>query len=205
MVGKESNAIELLKHDHREVDSMFKQFEAEDQSRSKAEMAQHICLSLIVHSEIEEELFYPAAQRALEEEGRDLVSEAKVEHMSLKRLIDDISGSSPNDELFEARMTVLKEYVKHHVHEEEHELMPQVKKTAIDLEALGARLLERKQALIREYQSYAERQSGTSVNLPPLATSSRSHKGSSTGKHVTHARVHTPSCSLPASTRPSRS
>ena len=193
MAGKESNAIELLKHDHREVESMFKQFDAEDASRSKAEMAQHICLSLIVHSEIEEELFYPAAKRALEDEGRDLVAEAKVEHMSLKRLIDDISGSSPGDELFEARMTVLKEYVKHHVHEEEHELMPQVKRADIDLEALGSRLQERKQALIEEYRGYAEQQTGTSVNLPPLAIASRSHRSGSSGKHATHARVHAPS------------
>ena len=193
MAGKESNAIELLKHDHREVESMFKQFDAEDASRSKAEMAQHICLSLIVHSEIEEELFYPAAKRALEDEGRDLIAEAKVEHMSLKRLIDDISGSSPGDELFEARMTVLKEYVKHHVHEEEHELMPQVKRADIDLEALGSRLQERKQALIEEYRGYAEQQTGTSVNLPPLAIASRSHRSGSSGKHATHARVHAPS------------
>lgn len=193
MAGKESNAIELLKHDHREVESMFKQFDAEDASRSKAEMAQHICLSLIVHSEIEEELFYPAAKRALEDEGRDLIAEAKVEHMSLKRLIDDISGSSPGDELFEARMTVLKEYVKHHVHEEEHELMPQVKRADIDLEALGSRLQERKQALIEEYRGYAVQQTGSSVNLPPLAIASRSHRSGSSGKHATHARVHAPS------------
>jgi hypothetical protein len=192
MVGKESNAIELLKHDHREVDSMFKQFDAEEEARSKAEIAQHICLSLIVHSEIEEELFYPAAQRALDEEDRDLISEARVEHMSLKRLIDDISGSSPGDDMFAARMTVLKEYVKHHVHEEEQELMPQVKKTDIDLEALGSRLLERKQALIQEYRRYAEQQSGTSINLPPLAIAGRSHRAAS-GKHATHARVHTAS------------
>lgn len=193
MAGKESNAIELLKHDHREVDSMFKQFDAEDEARSKAEIAQHICLSLIVHSEIEEELFYPAAQRALEDEDRDLVSEAKVEHMSLKRLIDDISGSSPSDEMFEARMTVLKEYVKHHVHEEEHELMPQMKKSDIDLEALGSKLQERKQALIQQYQTYTGQQSGSTVKLPPLHHGAQQHKGSSTGagRHSTHARVGT--------------
>jgi hypothetical protein len=193
MAGKESNAIELLKHDHREVDSMFKQFDAEDETRSKAEIAQHICLSLIVHSEIEEELFYPAAQRALEDEDRDLVAEAKVEHLSLKRLINDISGSRSGDEMFDARMTVLKEYVKHHVHEEEHELMPQVKKTDVDLEALGSRLLERKQALIQEYRSYAEQQSGSSINLPPLAIATHPHKTGAGGKHATHARVNAPS------------
>lgn len=172
---------------------MFKQFDAEEDPRSRAEIAQHICLSLIVHSEIEEEIFYPAAQHALDEEDRNLVSEAKVEHMSLKRLIDDISGSRAGDEMFEARMKVLKEYVKHHVHEEEHELMPQVKKTDVDLEALGSRLAERKQALIQEYRSYAERQSGSSINLPPLAITDRSHKGGSAGKTVTHARMHLPS------------
>lgn len=193
MPGKESNAIELLKHDHREVESMFKQFDAEDEPRSKSDIAQHICLSLIVHSEIEEELFYPAAQRALEEDERDLVAEAKVEHMSIKRLIGDISGSSPGDAMFEARMTVLKEYVQHHVHEEEHELMPQVKKSDIDLDNLGARLLERKQQLIQQYRQYAEK-SGTSVKLPPLHLTSQQHKGgTSTGRHSTHARAGNPS------------
>jgi len=194
MPGKESNAIELLKHDHREVESMFKQFDAEDESRSKSEIAQHICLSLIVHSEIEEELFYPAAQRALDVEDRDLVSEAKVEHMSLKRLIGDISGSSPSDEMFEARMTVLKEYVQHHVHEEEHELMPQVKKANIDLDSLGSRLMERKQQLMQQYRQYAA-QGGTSIKLPPLHLGSQQqHKAAaSTGRHSTHARVGMPS------------
>lgn len=196
MAGKESNAIELLKHDHREVESMFKQFDAEDESRSKSEIAQHICLSLIVHSEIEEELFYPAAQRALEEEGRDLVAEAKVEHMSLKRLIGDISGSSPGDEMFEARMTVLQEYVKHHVHEEEHELMPQVKKADIDLEALGSRLMERKQALVEQYQAYAQQHSGTTVKLPPLHLGAQQQRaGAGSGRHSTHSRASTASFS----------
>ena len=88
---------------------------------------------------------------------------------------------------------MLKEYVKHHVHEEEHELMPQVKRADIDLEALGSRLQERKQALIEEYRGYAVQQTGSSVNLPPLAIASHSHRSGSSGKHATHARVHAPS------------
>lgn len=164
-MAKDSNAIELLKHDHREVESMFKQLDAEDESRSRIEIAQHICLSLIVHSTIEEEIFYPAARAALDEEDREMVAEAKVEHGSLKRLIEEISGSGARDEMLEARLTVLKEYVQHHVKEEEHELMPAVKKTDLDLDALGRDLEQRKKALMEDYRQYMGHD-GSTVKLP---------------------------------------
>jgi hypothetical protein len=167
-MAKESNAIELLKHDHREVESLFKQLDAEEESRSRIEIAQHICLSLIVHSTIEEEIFYPAAREALEEEDREMVAEANVEHSSLKQLIEQISGSGPDDEMLKARLTVLKEYVQHHVKEEEHELMPAVKKTELDLEALGADLKQRKEALMEDYRQYMA-EGGSKVKLPSAA------------------------------------
>ncbi|HJU27503.1 MAG TPA: hemerythrin domain-containing protein [Rhodanobacteraceae bacterium] len=175
-MARESNAIELLKQDHREVESMFKQLEAEDESRGKIEIAQHICLSLIVHSTIEEEIFYPAARQALDEEDREMVAEANVEHASLKQLIADIGGSGAQDEMLDARLTVLKEYVQHHVREEEQELMPAVKKTDLDLDTLGGKLMQRKQALMEQYRQYAGG-NGATVKLPPAAK--RASKGTS--------------------------
>ena len=181
-MAKESNAIELLKHDHREVESMFKQLDAEEESRGKIEIAQHICLSLIVHSTIEEEIFYPAARQALDEEDREMVAEANVEHASLKQLIADIGGSGAEDEMLEARLTVLKEYVQHHVREEEQELMPAVKKTGLDLDALGGKLMQRKQALMEQYRQYAGG-NGSRVKLPPAAK--RASKGTSSKRPTT--------------------
>jgi hypothetical protein len=141
----EMNAIELLKSDHREVESLFADFE--EPSSDKIGLGRTICTELMIHTEIEEELFYPAAKEALGGDDADLVSEANVEHGSLKQLIADLDGSGPDDELFEARFKVLKEYVQHHVKEEERELMPAVERTSVDLDALGRELAKRKEEL----------------------------------------------------------
>ena len=103
-----NDAIALLKADHKEVAEMLEKFETARSNKEK--LAQQICLSLTVHAQIEEEIFYPAAREALGEEGKDLLDEAKVEHNSLKELIGHIEGSSPKDELFDAHVTVLGEY-----------------------------------------------------------------------------------------------
>jgi len=103
-----------------------------------------------VHAQIEEELLYPAAKEAFEgeEEDEDLVNEAEVEHGSAKELIAKIEGMSSGDEHFKATVTVLGEYIKHHVKEEEGELFPQLKKTDLDLKEIGSRLADRKFALM---------------------------------------------------------
>ena len=104
-----------------------------------------------MHAEIEEEIFYPAAHDALaEEDGEDLLDEAEVEHASIKSLVEQLQDSDPDDDLYDAKVKVLCEYVTHHVKEEETEMFPKVRKTNIDLEELGAELMERKQELMEE-------------------------------------------------------
>ena len=143
------DAIALLKQDHRTVAALFDEFEkAEDEEQSA--IAQRVCQLLTVHAQIEEELLYPAAKEAFEgeEEDEDLVNEAEVEHGSAKELIAKIEGMSSGDEHFKATVTVLGEYIKHHVKEEEGELFPQLKKTDLDLKEIGSRLADRKFALM---------------------------------------------------------
>jgi hemerythrin superfamily protein len=142
---RQMDAIKLLKQDHREVEALLKEFE-KARSPRKAQIAEEICRMLTVHATIEEEIFYPAAREALKEE--DLVEEAEVEHQSAKDLIAQIQGSTPDDDKFEARVTVLGEYVRHHVREEEKEMFTQLQKRKIDLQALGEQLMERKQQLM---------------------------------------------------------
>lgn len=139
------DAIKLLKQDHREVEQLFDQFEA-SRSNRKQQIAEQICQMLTVHAQIEEEIFYPAARQALKEE--DLVDEATVEHQSAKDLIAQIQGASGADDLFEAKVKVLGEYVRHHVKEEEGEMFKQLNSRKIDLVALGEQLLSRKQQLL---------------------------------------------------------
>ena len=145
------DAIALLKQDHRTVSALFEEFEKADEEEQST-IAQRVCQLLTVHAQIEEELLYPAAKEAFEgeEESEDLVNEAEVEHGSAKELIAKIEGMSSGDEHFKATVTVLSEYIKHHVKEEEGELFPQLKKTELDLKELGSRLAERKYALMEQ-------------------------------------------------------
>jgi len=144
------DAVALLKQDHRTVSALFDDFEKADEEEQSA-IAHRVCQLLTVHATIEEELLYPAAKEAFEdEEDDDLVNEAEVEHGTAKELIAKIEGMTSDDEHFKATVKVLGEYIKHHVKEEENELFPQLKKTELDLKELGAQLSERKYALMEQ-------------------------------------------------------
>jgi hemerythrin superfamily protein len=145
------DAIELLATDHKEVKTLFKQYdklvESDGSEEEKQALAEQICQMLTVHATIEEELFYPAAREALGEDA-DLVDEADIEHESAKELIAQIQGSSPDDDHFDARVKVLGEYIDHHVKEEEGEMFPKAKKGKLDTTTLGVALSARKEELI---------------------------------------------------------
>jgi hemerythrin superfamily protein len=150
--SKSPDAIQLLKSDHAEVSGMFDKYENGRLTASgKQKLAQKICTALTIHAQIEEEIFYPAARKVATKETDPMLDEAEVEHGSVKELIADIEGGSrEEDDLFDARVKVLGEYVKHHVKEEEGELFPKIKKTKLDLEEVGARLAARKEELAEE-------------------------------------------------------
>jgi hemerythrin superfamily protein len=143
------DAIALLKADHREVADLIEEFEEADHEE-KAQLARQICDALKVHAQIEEEILYPEAREALDEEDRELVNEADVEHASVRQLVAEIEGATPEDEHFDARVKVVGEYVRHHVKEEEKELFPKLKEADIDLDEMGARLAARKAELMSQ-------------------------------------------------------
>lgn len=144
-------AIEMLEADHRKVEMLFDQYEEmkeESGEDEKRELAQRICMELKVHTQVEEELFYPWARENMEEE--DLIEEAQVEHQSAKDLIAQIEGASEIDETFDAKVKVLGEYVKHHVQEEENEMFPKVESMQEELDELGQEMTARKVELMEE-------------------------------------------------------
>jgi hemerythrin superfamily protein len=149
---KGQDALALLMADHKKVKALFKEFEKikedEDADDQKAALAEQICNELTVHAQIEEEIFYPAARDAIEE--TDLLDEAEVEHASVKELISQLQEMTPEDALFDAKVTVLGEYVDHHVKEEEGEMFKKVRAADLDTEALGAELMDRKMELMDE-------------------------------------------------------
>ena len=142
------DAVALLKADHRKVEELFESFEKAHDADRKEKLVKQICTELVIHAQIEEEIFYPAVREAIEE--TDLLDEAEVEHASAKDLIAQLSTMAPGDELYDAKVTVLGEYVNHHISEEQDEMFPQAKKAELDTASLGAELLERKQELQAE-------------------------------------------------------
>ena len=150
--AKTQDAIKLLKADHDEVEALFAQYEKQKKKDGgqKSDLIEKICTALTVHAQIEEEIFYPAARDALDESGDELLDEAEVEHSSLKSLIEQLESMVPGDELGDAKVKVLSEYVKHHVKEEEGEIFPKVKKTDLDRDALGMEVAERKGELMTD-------------------------------------------------------
>jgi hemerythrin superfamily protein len=152
--SENTNAIELLKRDHDDVDKLFSQYEdikdGDDDAEKELLVAQ-ICDALTVHAQIEEEIFYPAARSALDQdEGKDLLDEAAVEHQTLKDLIARLEAAPTDDPLYDAGVKVLSEYVKHHVKEEENELFPKCKSSRMDLAAVGAQLGDSKAELTQQ-------------------------------------------------------
>lgn len=145
-----ADAVALLKQDHREVESLFEQFEHLESKSEKSALAAKICLMLTVHTTIEEEMLYPAAHEEQDTVEEHLVDEAYVEHAAAKQLIAEIEAMKPAEHLFDAKVKVLGEYVKHHVQEEENELFPQLQQSELDLRELGEQLMERKLELLAQ-------------------------------------------------------
>jgi hemerythrin superfamily protein len=142
---KTQDATAMLMSDHKAVKALFKEFEKAESKQKKAELVAQICAELEVHMQIEEEIFYPAVKAALKD--HELVPEGKVEHASVKELIVQVKGVKPDGEDYDARVKVMGEMIEHHVKEEESEMFPKAKKTKLDMEALGAKMAERKEEL----------------------------------------------------------
>ncbi len=151
--GAQKDAIALLKADHRQVEGWFAQFESARVGSRKEELAQKICQALKVHTQIEEEIFYPAFLEATGEE--DIHHEAEVEHNGAKKLIAEIEASGSDDEYYDAKITVLSEMIKHHVNEEEKRdgMFAKARQSEMDLGAIGERLASRKEQLTRSEDS----------------------------------------------------
>jgi hypothetical protein len=142
------DAIALLEADHKALDELFAQFESAPSAARKQALVAEICTALKVHMQIEEEIFYPALRPALED--KLLIPEAIVEHSSLKGLIATLERVLPDGEMYDARVKVLSEYVKHHVKEEQSEMFAKVKASSLDTVELGARLAARKEDLMAQ-------------------------------------------------------
>lgn len=140
------DAIALLRADHKEVSDLFADYEKTRSNAKKKALVAKICSELSVHTQIEEEIFYPAIKTALKD--KLLVPEATIEHGGIKDLIAQLEGAEPDGEMYDAKVKVLSEYVEHHVKEEQTGMFQKAKTTSLDLVELGARMAARKAGLL---------------------------------------------------------
>ena len=150
---EQPDAVALLKADHRKVEDLFADFEAASGDGKKKALAEQICLELTVHTKIEEDIFYPACEGAVEE---DLLKEAYVEHDGAKILIAEIEAGGPDDEFYDAKVKVLSEMIEHHVEEEEKRvegMFAQAREAGLDMDDLGARMAVEKEQLVAQYKA----------------------------------------------------
>ena len=147
------DALQLLMAEHREVKALFQAYQTLADAGGKGDermlLASQICVALSVHTQVEEEILYPAARTVLPRD-EDLVDEAYVEHAGAKSLIAQIKTMTSDQPLFDAKVKVLGEYIDHHVKEEESEFFPKLRQTALDLGAMGDQIAARKKQLMAQ-------------------------------------------------------
>ena len=156
--AKQKDACDLLDADHKAVKKMFTEYEELTEARGNTRekrraLADKICRELTVHTQIEEEIFYPGIHKAVGDEM--MMNEATVEHMSAKELIAQIQGMEPGDPLYDAKVLVLGEYVEHHVKEERTQMFPKARATKVDLVKMRDALQSRKEELMAEHEEVA--------------------------------------------------
>lgn len=156
--AKQKDACDLLDADHKAVKKMFTEYEELTEARGNTRekrraLAERICRELTVHTQIEEEIFYPGIRKGVGDEM--MMNEATVEHMSAKELIAQIQGMEPGDPLYDAKVMVLGEYVEHHVKEERTQMFPKARATKVDLVKMRDALQTRKEALMAEFEETA--------------------------------------------------
>jgi len=147
-IAKSQEATALLTADHKLVSGLFADYEKASTKAMKKKLVTQICMELRVHAQVEEEIFYPAVKKVLNDHV--LVPEAVVEHATLKSLIAQVENIEPDGEMYDAKIKVLNEYVKHHVKEEQDEMFPKAKATHINMVESGDKIVARKQELIAQ-------------------------------------------------------
>ena len=143
-----ASGVDMLKEDHKKVKGLFSEYENAD-SGSKSDIAKTTIQELEIHADLEERLIYPAIREAIDKDG--LISEAIEEHHLVHLLIAELKELKPCDERFQAKFTVLGELVKHHIGEEEGEMLPKAEKSNIDWEKLTAQMTKRREQLLCLY------------------------------------------------------
>jgi hemerythrin-like domain-containing protein len=164
-----ANAVEMLREDHRKVKELFEQFEEAEERQEKGRTVDTALQELEIHAALEEEIFYPTVREQIDDD--EMMDEALEEHHVAKMLMAELREMSPGDERFDAKFKVLAEAVKHHIEEEESELLPKAEDMELDLEALGEEMAEKREELRDYSQSRRGNKSGRKMPAGKLPRS----------------------------------
>jgi hemerythrin superfamily protein len=169
------DAVELLKADHQKVKQLFQQFES-GSDEQKEQVFREIVKELQIHTQVEEEVFYPAVHDI----DSEMAAEAVEEHNIVDFIIGEMEKLSPEDEAYKAKFTTLKENIEHHIEEEEGEMFPEAKEKLPDIDMLGQEMMELKQRLMEGWSDGGRRTSGRRGGSRSGSSSGRSRSTSGT-------------------------
>jgi hemerythrin HHE cation binding domain-containing protein len=145
------SATQLIRRDHKKVDGLFNKFTETKKPDGKQRICEQVIQELEIHAKLEEEIFYPAVRKHVGEE--DMLEEAKQEHQQAKEIMRELKKMKAGDEQFEDKFSELVEGVKHHVEEEEGEMLPKAEESEMDLQDIGEQMTERREELLEQMQS----------------------------------------------------
>ncbi|HET9219974.1 MAG TPA: hemerythrin domain-containing protein [Terriglobia bacterium] len=182
-VVESTDPVSMLKEDHRNVKDLFDEFEGTDDERMQMQIAKRAINELKVHAAIEEEIFYPAVREMIDDS--EVMSEAREEHHVAHFLLDELENQRLDHDTYHAKFMVLAENVRHHIKEEEGEMLPKIDAEKEELEQIGTRMSRRKQELMenpgvlnRKTNSRASGQTNRSGQARQSTSRSKSGKGS---------------------------
>jgi hemerythrin superfamily protein len=160
--ARASTIIEMLREDHRKVKDLFEEFENTEDSKEKQQIVGKALAELQVHAKLEEEIIYPAIRSEIEEQ--DLMDEALEEHHVVHTLVAELKKMKPSSERYDAKFTVLGESVKHHIKEEEGQMLPKAEKCDIDWEDLTNQVMKRKEQLMTRFFNRSGKNNGRAMH-----------------------------------------
>ena len=145
--GLATRVIDMLKEDHEKVKGLFEDFESTE-GEEQTDIAATTIMELEVHADLEEKLIYPAIREHIDED--EMMNEAVEEHHLVHVLIKELKKLKPKDEVFQAKFKILGELVKHHIEEEEREMLPKAQASEIDWEKLETAVMKRRDTMVNQ-------------------------------------------------------
>ncbi|HYT53278.1 MAG TPA: hemerythrin domain-containing protein [Verrucomicrobiae bacterium] len=145
------NAVQMIRQDHKKVKGLFRKFDQAKNNGAKKRIADQVIQELEVHTTLEEEIFYPAVQNELGD--KEMIDEANKEHQQAKEIIQELKTLDSEDDQLEEQFAELVECIKHHVEEEESEMLPKAEESSMDLTDYGKQMSERKAELTGKTQT----------------------------------------------------